>query len=361
MSSDAGICEPDLPVADDGPRTVLVTHPVGPSASECGRALRMMKLDAAGVLSDTGQVLQVGDCPRIVKFSPDGRLVWVVNNPQGAQAGTRSVVVLRHDSDGQLTVASELHELSQGDPVHIAFSPDGTRAYVADHGGQGQGGVHVLQVTAGCGASYVKKIPVAIPTATQVLPGGAHALVMGGTEPVDTTVLDLAAGTVTEGFDLFPDAVGARSLALSPDGARILVPNSSAYSKAADMLTLLSLDMSAPVPVPSVASSAAVPEPASVAWSPDGTKVVVTNSSAHKVTWLEVAEGKLAEGGTIAPVELAEMTAVLRRGPHAGLVLVSSITNVRVLRFTDTGMADVSKVSLGSGHGAIIGDLSLEP
>ncbi|MBI5536357.1 MAG: hypothetical protein HY898_26790 [Deltaproteobacteria bacterium] len=361
---DAGPCNPDPQTGSDGPRTVLVTHPFATESNQCGRRVRLLRLDVDGQLTDTGASLDVGDCPERVRFAPDGRLALVINNnSHDPQAGTQSVVALRNDAAGKVVMAAELKQLAGANPVDIAFSPDGKKAYVADYNIEGQGGVHVLDVTPGCTASYVKKIPVTTPKATQVLPGDSFAVVLGGKSPIDTVVIDLAKGSVVKEYDLFSDFVDSQTLSLSPDGKVLIVPNSSPFSSLADTVSTVAIDSSGAAPVPSLqATLSGVTEPTGVAFSPDGLRVVVSNFSGDKVSWLKLAaQGTLSVEGSIASVPLAGFLTMLQRGPNAGLVLVTSVTSVRMLRLTDTGMEDKGALSIGAGAEAITGDIAIEP
>jgi DNA-binding beta-propeller fold protein YncE len=323
-----------------------------------------MRLDAAGSLAPTGTSIDTGDCPERVAFAPDGRLALVLHsNSHDPMAGTQTVVALANDAAGAVKIVAELKELSKTNPHDVAFSGDGRKAYVSDFDIEGKGGVHVLDVAPGCGVSYSKKIPLAVPTALQVLPGDAHAIVIGGKDPLDVAVLDLTAGTVAAQYDLFSDFVDAQSIGLSPDAKRLLVPNASPFSSLADQVTVLSLTTAGGVPVPAVQMVMAnVPEPSGVAYSPDGTKALVTNFSKNRATWLDVAAGgSISLGGTVTGIPLADRVSTLRRGPNAGLVLVTAVTDIHLLQFGASSVTSKGKVSLGSGNGAIAGDVAVEP
>ncbi len=362
----SGPCLADPPVAADGPRTVLVTHPFSEESGVCGRGLEVLRLETDGALVTTGTVLDVGSCPWRVVFSPDGRLVLVVNNNNDPQAGDRGVVVLRHHADGSLEIVNELKEFAFRAVDDVAFSLDGTRAYVTDNNVVGEGGVHVLAVNPGCNASYVSWIDLHHASSIAMLPGGLHAAVMAGpvwNDTKDLAFLDLESGTVAGQTSNFSDFVSAFSLGVPPDGRTLVVPNASAFSELADTLTVMSLTLTNGVPVPAIQQVVTdVYQPTELIFSPDGTKMLATTFDGDSVRWFHVAEdGDLSDGGNVTGIGLADRADMLRRGPLAGYVVVSSVTDVARLRFTATGLEKMPKLALGEGSDKICGDIAIEP
>jgi len=359
-------CTPEPPVAADGPRTVLVTHPFSSESGVCGRGLEVLRLAPDGTLSTTGDVLDVGNCPTRVVFSPDGRLALVLTNNNDPQAGDRSLVVLRHHADGGLELAGALDQFALRAVEDVAFSLDGTRAYVTDDNVVGQGGVHEIAVQPGCGASYVRWIDLHHASSITMLPDGLHAAVLAGpvyNDPKDLAFVDLASSTVVGQTANFTDFVTAASLAASPDGKTLLVPNDSPFSSLGNTLTVLSLSPVGGVPVPAIRQVVTdVETPTEVLYSVDGSKVLVTSFEGDSVRWFQVgADGDLSGGGTVSGIGLADRADMLRRGPLAGTVLVSSVTDVARLRVTATGVEKLPKLPLGSGSDKICGDVAIEP
>ena len=359
-------CTPDPPVAADGARTVLVTHPFSEESGVCGRGLEVLRLQPDGTLETTGEVLEVGNCPTRVVFSPDGRLVLVLNNNNDPQVGDRSLVVLRHHADGSLEIVNELKELGLRAVEDVAFSLSGSRAYVTDNDVVGNGGVHVIDVSPGCDASYHGWIDLHHASAIAMLPGGQHAAVMAGpvwNDTKDLAFVDLETDTVAGQTANFSDFVSAYSLAAAPDGRSLVVPNASMFSELANTLTVMSLHTVNGVPVPSIQQVVEdVTEPNEVLYSPDGSMLLATTFSGDSVRWFHVdAQGELSSGGELTGIGLADRADMLRRGPLTGYVVVSSVTDVARLRFTATGLEKLAKLPLGDGAERICGDIAVEP
>lgn len=360
-----GVCHPDPQGTPDSVRTVLVAHPFGASFAECGKYVEVLRLDDKGELSRPGSMVEVGGCPSRVSFSPDGRLALVIA-PNGYLSTSRSpsVVVLTNDGAGNVELTGDLDQFHPVNPADIAFSPDGTLAYVSDLGGDGDvGGVHVFVVQPGCSVHYTNTIPLSNAGPLKVLPDGNHALVIGGSEPTDTVALDLRAMSVLKAYDLFGDVVQAPSIALRPGGEGLLIPNTSASSKLGNTLSALKVDGTSGTPVPSTNGTVTgVTEPTGAVYSPDGKEALVTNPSSDSVTWFNVgANGTISIGGTLTGIPRADRVTMVTRGKSAGLVLVTSVTSVHAVMFTSQGIADRGKVSLGTGSGAVAGDIAVEP
>ncbi len=364
-------CTPDPPVAADGARTVLVTHPFTDDGAVCGRGLEALRLQPDGTLVTTGTVLDVGACPTRVVFSPDGRLALVVNSNDHAWAGDRSVAVVRHHGDGSLELVNELKEFAWQAVEDVAFSLDGTHAYVTvddviDEESGAQGGVHVLDVVPGCTATYHGWIPLHHASSITMLPDGLHAAVIAGpvyNDPKDLAFLDLESETVAGQTANFSDFVTAASLAASPDGKALLIPNDSPFSDLGNTLTRASLSLVDGVPVPSLTQVLTdIETPTEVMYSVDGSKVLATSFEGDSVYWFHVgADGSLSTGGTLSGIGLADRADMLRRGPLAGYVVVSSVTAIGRLRVTDTGVEKLAKLPLGDGSDKICGDIAIEP
>lgn len=179
----------------------------------------------------------------------------------------------------------------------------------------------------------------------------------------DLAFLDLESGTVAGQTANFSDFVSAFSLGVPPDGRTLVVPNASAFSDLADTLTVMSLTLQNGVPVPAIQQVVIdVYQPTELIFSPDGSKLLATTFDGDSVRWFHVAEdGDLSDGGNLTGIGLADRADMLRRGPLAGHVVVSSVTDVAHVRFTATGLEKLAKLPLGDGSDKICGDIAVEP
>lgn len=356
-------CQPAPPVADDAPRTVLLTHPYGATGSECGTTVERFVWTATGELERPGERWDVGDCPQRVAFSPDGRLVLVItNNGHDPQAGTQSVVVLRHGADGMLEDIRRLEQFSLRNPSDVVFSHDGSRAYVTDFNIEGEGGVHVLRVEPGCDAEYDTWWSLPLAQVMVVLPGDRYAFVVGGQNPNDSAVVDLQTGAVTP-YDLFSDFVSAYGVALSPDGTLAAVPNASLYSDLANTVATVRLAEGPEGPSPVLVDILEnVKEPSDIHFDETGAHLAVTTFTGNSVDQLALAEdGTLSTGGSVGSISLADRIAGVHRGPLADRFLVTAVTAIHVLRFTEDGIVQDSVLPLGEGSENMCGDIAVEP
>jgi YVTN family beta-propeller protein len=99
--------------------------------------IRVLSLSPTGVLTDTGVVLiNPGSGPMSVAVAPNGRFALVTNN------GTGDVTVLRISAAGNVTASTTRIPVGSS-PNGVAFTPDGSKAYVA-----GGLGVAVLRIDA---------------------------------------------------------------------------------------------------------------------------------------------------------------------------------------------------------------------
>src|SRR6185312_4451117 len=76
---------------------------------------------AVAIPSVAGQPVGVGQTPGSVTITPNGRFAYVANR----QAGTVTVV------DTNLDKVSATIQVADGPPWYVAFTPDGSRAYVS--------------------------------------------------------------------------------------------------------------------------------------------------------------------------------------------------------------------------------------
>ena len=221
----------DMALSPDG-RWVLVTS---------GRAIaRVASIDVLNRKLVQTQPVQGGQA---VAVAADGETVLVVDNE-------RDQVHLLHLSpeDGKLTYAGQRLRTGNG-PINSAISPDGRTALVANFGDDT---VTVLRID-GPGEvvriGEVRRLPGA-PQSIAFSPDGSKAYVVSvAPDPDEFSVLNInGPGDVTDSgirIDLHTRAgagfYGIDCLAVSPDGSKAYVGNPSDWSNPIDEVTIIDL------------------------------------------------------------------------------------------------------------------------
>ena len=180
-------------------------------------------------------------------------------------------------------------------PGSLALNPGGTRLYVAD-GELGQlNVVDVALAESNPAGAVIAVVPVASANRVAVAPDGARVYVTGMDEVV---VLSTATNAV---IGTIPVGTGPIGVAFTPDGTRAYVANSTAST-----LSVIDTATSA------VTATIALPtgaQPSEVAVTPDGTRVYVTNFGGDSVSIVNtatqsvtatIAVGSRAEPGAVA-------------------------------------------------------------
>ena len=115
-----------------GNATGITTTPAGQVLinSSSTNTIRIASLSSTGILSDTGVSVSTGSNsrPNDVTVSPNGRLALVAN------FSSNSIGVLAIAANGEVSFVKSIPAFTR--PQSIAFSPDGTRAYVLLIGGR---------------------------------------------------------------------------------------------------------------------------------------------------------------------------------------------------------------------------------
>jgi YVTN family beta-propeller protein len=189
-------------------------------------------------------------------------------------------------------------------PAEVAFTPDGTRAYVTNLGAN-----TVTVIDTATAAPIGAPIRVgAKPNGVVFTPDGSRAYVTND-ESKDVSVIDTAAGAVVA---TIPAGEWPDGLAISPDGGRIFVANSKGDTiQQNDAVTGALIGP----PVPTAGST-----PRSLAVSPDGRQLWVTNRDAASVSMIEL------DGFTIVgdPIPVGEGPVGIVVSPDGRFVYVSN-------------------------------------
>ena len=170
---------------------------------------------------DVGDYRNVQLVPYGLAVTPDNEWVFLIN--RGAPWPGETGSVLRIARDLFTFSGTEIVETMVGNyPARVAITPDSTRAYVTNQGGQtGPGNVSVIDVATG----MVVGSPIQVgtnPTGIAITPNGARAYVANAGSN-NVSVIDTATNT-TLGSPI-PVGIEPFGVAITTDGTRVYVTN----------------------------------------------------------------------------------------------------------------------------------------
>jgi YVTN family beta-propeller protein len=217
--------------------------------------------------------IPVGSNPNSVAFSPNGTTAYVANY------GNSTVSVIDVATG---TVTSTI-PVGVGSPHSVAFSPNGTTAYVTKYGYgfSAAGEVSVIDVAT---ATVTGTIPVGGgPVSVAFSPNGATAYVANHFDDT-VSVVDVAIATVTSTIQV---GVHPTSVAFTPNGTTAYVTNED---NTVSIINVATGTVMSTVPVGAY--------PFSVAFSPNGTTAYVANANYFAS----------ADGNTVSVIDVATAT-----------------------------------------------------
>jgi DNA-binding beta-propeller fold protein YncE len=353
--------------------------------------------------------------PVNVVLSPDRRRAYVVNHsgsvtPDAAQkfqhghAGTVTILDVAKTLDpanaGTLKAVEAIVPTDGFGPVGLAVTPDGKHALVsASEGDQLEDGGRTISIIDLASRKVVHKVtqawgnpgfpcpPNPIPhdgpnmafgcfadaNAVLISPkrGGLVFTANGGTD--DVSVIDLAralAGDPGAEIARIPVAVGPWGLAISPDGALVAAANRESARTGVEGNTVSFLDVEKSAAAAKDAEVARVlvgtnnpataTRPFSLAFTPDGTQLIVSNFRGNNVSFIDVKKALAGElGAETARVRLetpsggpsrprgivvtpdgryAAITGAARGTPGSGVLWVMDVPSRKVVgRVTGVG------------------------
>jgi YVTN family beta-propeller protein len=249
-------------------------------------------------VTPAGEQQILGDLPLVSALSPDGKRLVVVNAGQG----TQSVQVV--DTGTGQVVQTIPYTSPAAVYGGVAFSPDGTRLFVA---GGGSNVVHTYDVAPG-GLSETAPLSLPIPPGTDatgeplnpfaaglaVTPDGAR-LVVAEQLTDSVGILDLATGAVSSA------PVGHRpyGVTLSADGRKAYVSDQGGQSLSVVDVTGLGPVVRADVPVGT--------HPSRSVLSPDGLLLYVANGDSDTISVVQTATDTVSRMISLAPYPEAEV------------------------------------------------------
>ena len=224
-------------------------------------------------------------------------------------AGTASTGLTAAHASADPTVSKEIQ--ISGDLTGVAFSPDGTQAYVPNIGENGDGTVSVITVATG---AVTNTIAVgSLPAGVAFSPDGTQAYVPSSGDST-VSVIQVATGTVSKTITLQGYLSG---VAFSPDGTQVYVLSISEGT--------LSVIQAA---TGTVSSTLTVDNlPSQVAFSPDGTQAYVTSGAEGEGAVFAIATGlaPTATGSTPGPAHVAvDGPATVNPTPNASFLITGT-------------------------------------
>jgi YVTN family beta-propeller protein len=231
-----------------------------------------------------------------VAFSPDGKQLWA---SEATRSGPDSLLIAGIATNGKVSGTARIPLAGHPVPSGIAFSADGTRAYVAMHldnvlvefdtaarkeTRRWKTGLAPFGVAVRGEMAYVtNRAGTAIPAGAKTAPSGGVEIPVddnGSVLPGSLTVLNLATGErndVTVGR-------APSGVALRPDGAEVAVANGHS-----DTVTLVDTKTRAAreVKIPATGSGLIGSQPVAVLYSGDGKRLYVACAGENAVVVLE--------------------------------------------------------------------------
>jgi len=267
-------------------------------------------VDAAG--QKVEKSLQVGGNPVDVAFSPDGKLAYAVTIGPGAEGPgeievidtTKQEVVKRIDLDGILAWAMEI-------------SPDGKLFYITD----GRS-LKVFDVEKGNELNTIKLSSVGA-LALALSADGTKAYITGATQESPKTtlsIIDLKSNSVVGTLTTSIDQGVQFYITLSPDGRTLYVPFTSRNSNKVKVIDVS--DATKPAEVGEIEVGRT---PIQMAISSDGTTGYVSNFNANTLSVVDLAARKM-----IATLNIGKQPFGVVVSPDGKFVYVGNIADKNI-------------------------------
>lgn len=349
---------------------VVISHPYAAS-SDPSPAYSLLRLTAAGELSETGTTFEMGrSITGDVVFTPDGELGIVAQ-----EDGTLGELKL--DASGAPEV---LQTAFKGGfyAERLVMHPSGDRLYVLDSEWANIGG-GVYEVQIGCDGTLTDKgriIEAKLPYGMVLLPNDSSRAVVAakdllGSAAGDDAHLVSLAPTISRiaSVDSFADDEQIiAAAAVTADGKYVLLGDNNEYSGLDNRVAVIQVDGDTLVQrqmlTPMLDPFAIVTSPfgsTAIVVSGYGDGIFVLDYDASSATTPFSVRGELTYDGP--KPQLPARAVMIERGQLKGRVLVAENTAVRMVQFTaqGAGVTDVGPFSTGSGLDAITGAIGVQP
>jgi DNA-binding beta-propeller fold protein YncE len=272
--------------------------------------------------------------PIRIAASPDGKSVYVTGGNRVAQYNVGPT--------GKLSPKSPASVATAANPLGIAVSPDGTNVYATFHDpSNGFGGV--FQFDVGTNGRLSPKSPASVANSdlgsfgVAVGPSGNNVYV---TNALNASVSQFSVGPGGKLSQKSPPSVAAGNtpltVAVRPNGQSVYVTN--LFSRSVSQYTVGPGGKLQPKSPPSViVGQGSTDDPTDVVITPTGGNVYVANDSGF------ISQFTIGAGGKLVPKAPARVSA----GPNPGSLAVSP--NGQSVYLTEYGDNKISQYSVGAG------------
>lgn len=321
----------------------LAVSPDGRKIYIADRGAGVVRVVHAALMIQLNMPVPAAAAPRSVVASPDGKRIYVAVPGVGiwvmdaALANLLATIALATIDDG-----------GRDNPQGLALSPDGTLLAVSS--GSSSGRVSLISTASGTVVTPIDMPAGIAPLGVAFNPSG---------DQLHVAAADIANGTANnlKTFDLAGAPFGSdvpvgalpTAVAVSPDGARIVVTN-----KGGNTVTLHNADTA------STTTHNAGMAPTGVAFSPDGLRIYVANRDSNSVSVLDANGAQaalpvaLSRSAPIAVAVNAQGTAAYA-GNVLGTASVTEIGGMRTLTIAlgGTGVGTVRSTPAGIECGTL--------
>lgn len=358
------------PRSADAPRKLVIAHPYDDAGNQYG-GYEVYDLTSDGQLSAAGISFEMRRAfGGVIAFTPDGELGFVAHDD-----GTLGI--FRINDNGSVDVLDAGYD-GEGDPefyaTGVVMGENGSTAYVLNsQWRKNGGGIFALTINCDDSIGYAGAIaPAKLPYGLQLLPDASRAVVIAD------DVLDSAPGGahllswgdspgVLASVNLFGDdnAIVAGT-AITGDGRFVLAGDNSQFSGVPNRVAVAAI---AGDTLTATQVLSPIEDPIAIVTSPDNDAALVVSGFGDALFELDYTPanssapfslvGELSYTG--AAPQLPGGAVLISRGSLRGRVVIAENTGIRQAQFSTGSIRDLGATSTGSGLGAIVGAIGVQP
>ena len=364
----------DDPIDDepsyDYERVVVIAHPFG-GPGEPAKTWEVLRLSAEGELNQPGELFEMGsDSSGKVVFTPDGTIG--ISTDDNGKLGVFTV-----SSEGAVDVVYAEYD---GDfyASQLVIEEDGTHALIVDGNWPNNGGGIYRIAIAADGTITEEGLLIEAKNATSLILVSEGLMAVSAkelgssTNGEDVHLIDRYSGERLGGILAFPEeGEWVSASALSFDGRYGVFADGSGFSNFANSISVVDFD-GGDIALAQDIPSLPYQSPSAFVVSPFGDTLLMLTADAGEDA---ISIYSFAGGTTSAPLTwVAELdyngagpllpaaAGFISRGSLEGRALVAENLGVRSLQFEEDGtVTDLGLFSVGSGIGAIVGAIGVQP